>query len=32
MTRWYASYLERLTVAGLAGRLAAKLHTASDTG
>jgi hypothetical protein len=31
MTRWHASNLERLTAAGLAGRLAAKLHTQSDT-
>jgi hypothetical protein len=32
MTRWYTSHLERLTATGLAGRLAAKLQTASDTG
>jgi hypothetical protein len=31
MTRWYANYLERLTVAGL-GSLAAKLHATGDTG
>jgi hypothetical protein len=32
MTRRYASNLERLTVADLVGRLAAKLHAKADTG
>jgi hypothetical protein len=31
MTRWYASHLERLTVADF-GSLAAKLHAEGDTG
>jgi hypothetical protein len=32
MTRWHVSSLERLMAADLVGRLAAKLHAASDTG